>query len=201
MFTGIVQEMGQAIAVRHEESAVELTIRADLTSALEVGASVAMDGVCQTVTTLTGDRFTVFAMQETLARTTFGSLTVGSAVNLELPLRAGDPLGGHIVQGHVDGLATVSAVTSRPDSTLLEFRVPDHLRQYLVAQGSVALAGVSLTLVEVSGGDASVALIPHTLEATNLGRLRGGDPINVEVDVLAKYVERLVRPYGEPPTS
>lgn len=197
MFTGIVQEVGQVVAARHEEAAVELTLRAVLSSSLEIGASVAMDGVCQTVTTLSDDRFTVFAMRETLSRTTLGDLTVGAAVNLEAPLRAGDPLGGHIVQGHVDGVATISTVTARDDSTLVQFRVPDHLRQYLVPQGSVALAGVSLTLVDVSGGEASVALIPHTLEVTNLGRLEGGESVNVEVDVLAKYVERLVRPYGD----
>ena len=160
--------------------------------AARVGDSVAVDGVCLTVVDAAAGALSFDVVPETLARTALGELAAGSPVNLEPALRAGDALGGHIVQGHVDGVATVAAVTPEGDGRRLRFAAPPDLLRYVVEKGSVAVQGTSLTVAAVDGGGFEAALIPHTLAATTLGTLAPGRRVNVEVDVLAKYVEKLV---------
>lgn len=195
MFTGIVQSIGRLAAVTPKGGDAELTIEATGFDAARVaiGDSVSVQGVCLTVTRLTGSGFSADVSRETLARTTLGSLAPGAAVNLEPALRAGDPLGGHLVSGHVDAVGKL--VSSRADarSSRLEFEVPVELARYVAPKGSVCLDGVSLTVNEVEDARFGVNLIPHTLAVTTLGKLRPGDPVNVEVDLLARYLERLAQ--------
>lgn len=187
MFTGIVEEMGTVVSV----DGPRLRVAADLvTSDAAVGDSIAVDGTCLTVVTLGDGWWEADVVDETFARTTLGRLAAGDRVNLERPVRAADRLGGHVVQGHVDGVGTV--VTAAPD---LRVRVPDELRRYVVAKGSIAIDGVSLTVAAVHDDGLSVALIPHTIAVTTLGARRPGDGVNLEVDVTAKHVERLVAHY------
>jgi riboflavin synthase len=193
MFTGIVVGCGKVKRAREHGGALELEIEArDVARQLEVGDSVAVNGVCLTATHTSRKAFTTQAMDETLARTTISELHRGSVVNLELPVRLADRLGGHLVQGHVDGVASVVRTQQENGSRRLWLTVHGGLLRYLVPKGSVALDGVSLTVVEVDGTSFQVALVPHTLEVTNLGGVDVDDRLNVEVDVLAKYVERLV---------
>lgn len=158
----------------------------------QLGDSIAIDGVCLTVVAADGGTFSFDAVPETLARTALKSLDQGSRVNLEPALRAGEPLGGHYVQGHVDGVATVRSVEPEGDGRRIWFDLPHDLLRYVVEKGSVALQGTSLTVAAIDDAGVAIALIPHTLEATTLGALAPGDRVNVEVDVLAKYVERLL---------
>ena len=183
MFTGLIEEMG-ALAARQGHRLV-FSARAVLIGA-RVGDSVAVNGCCLTVVELGPDRWSADVVDETLGRTSLGALAVGDAVNLERPVRASDRLGGHVVQGHVDA---VGEVASGPPG--LAVRVPD--TRYLVEKGSVAVDGVSLTVVGVADDEFRVAVIPHTAAVTTLGRLREGDPVNVEFDILAKYVERMMQ--------
>jgi len=178
MFTGIVREVGRVSAF----DGSRLVVAADTAAAL--GDSVAIDGVCLTVVEAKPLAFDV--VPETIARTTLGRLRAGDAVNVEPALRAGEPLGGHIVQGHVDGVGRV-----RELGDLVWFDAPPELLRYLVEKGSIAVDGVSLTVAAVDDRGFAVALVPHTLEATTLGALAPGDEVNLEADVLAKYVERL----------
>jgi riboflavin synthase len=201
MFTGIVEELGTVRAIEPREGGVRLEIacRTVLDDAV-VGASIAVNGCCLTVVELEPEGpdpwWAAEAQPETLARTTLGALAVGDPVNLERPLRLSDRLGGHLVQGHVDGIATLRARTPEPDgSTRVEVVVPGPLARYVVEKGSIALDGVSLTVTGVvangAGTRVGVALIPHTLAATTFGTRAAGDALNVEVDLMAKYVERL----------
>ncbi|MFN8222264.1 MAG: riboflavin synthase [Gaiellales bacterium] len=193
MFTGIVREKGRVAALGGGAAGLELTIAApDTARTIEVGGSVAIDGVCLTAETVAPPQLTFRAVPETLTRTTLGSLAVGDAVNLEPALRAGEPLGGHIVQGHVDGVGTVRTVADEGDGARLTLAAPAELVRYCVEKGSITVDGVSLTVAAVEPGGFAVALIPHTLAATTLGEVAPGDRVNLEVDVLAKYVERLV---------
>ena len=193
MFTGIVAGCGRVKRAREHGGVLELAIEArDTARELEVGDSVAVNGVCLTATNTTRKIFTTQAMEETLARTTIGELHKGSVVNLELPVRLADRLGGHLVQGHVDGVASVVRTERDNGSRRLWLTAQEDLLRYLVPKGSVALDGVSLTIAEVDRTSFQVALVPHTLEVTNLGGIDVDDRLNVEVDVLAKYVERLV---------
>jgi riboflavin synthase len=157
-----------------------------------VGDSVAIDGVCLTVVAVDGDTLAFDAVPETLDRTSLGLLHAGSRVNLEPALRAGDALGGHYVQGHVDGVASVGSVEHEGDGKRIWFTPPAELLRYVVEKGSIAVQGTSLTVAALSGAGFAVALIPHTLEATTLGELEPDDRVNIEVDVLAKYVEKLL---------
>jgi riboflavin synthase len=199
MFTGIVEELGSVRAVtRHADAArLEITgavVRADAV----LGASIAVNGCCVTVVELGDDWFAADAQPETLARTTLGSLVAGDAVNLERPVRLADRLGGHLVQGHVDGVGRVADRRPTPDgSAALTIEIPVDLRRYVVEKGSITVDGVSLTVAgpdDARPDDVRVALIPHTLEHTTLGGRMPGDGVNIEVDVLAKYVERLLSP-------
>jgi riboflavin synthase alpha subunit len=193
VFTGIVREVGSVESVEGGEEGVRLRIRAPGTAAAtSVGDSVAVSGVCLTATAVRDGVVDFDAVPETLRRTSLRRLASGAPVNVEPALRAGDPLGGHIVQGHVDGVGTVRALAREGDGMRLEIDAPAELLRYLVAKGSVAVEGVSLTVAGLDGRGFATALVPHTLAATTLGRLEPGDGVNLEVDVLAKYVERLL---------
>ena len=193
MFTGIVIETGRVRKAGERKGILNLEIEATLARELDTGDSVSVNGVCLTATASSRRRFAAEVMSETLARSTLGRLKRGATVNLELPARLADRLGGHLVQGHVDGLAEVVRVEEDDAARRVWFRAPDELLRYMVPKGSIALDGVSLTLVDVGSTTFQVALIPHTLAATTLGRLELGVRVNVEVDVIAKYVERFVR--------
>ncbi|HEX5761166.1 MAG TPA: riboflavin synthase [Thermoanaerobaculia bacterium] len=200
MFTGLVVERGRLLEAPAASAAggVRLAIGhgAALSERLGIGASLAVSGVCLTVVGGAAGRSEVELSPETLARTTLGGLHAGDEVNLEPALRVGDPLGGHWVQGHVDG--TVAALDRRDlgDHAVIAFEVAADLEAYLVEKGSVALDGVSLTISARTGGRFEIALVPHTLEVTTLHRLRPGDRVNLEVDVLAKYVHRALAARG-----
>jgi riboflavin synthase len=189
MFTGIVEELGEVVA----QEPGRLTVRGRLvTSDTGPGDSVAVNGVCLTVVTVAGDEFTVDVMPETLARTGLGRLATGDPVNLERAATASTRLGGHLVQGHVDGVGTLRSRTPGAGWHDLRVSLPPELSRYLVEKGSVTVDGVSLTVVAVGADWFDVSLIPTTLERTTLGRRRVGELVNLEVDVIAKYVEKLV---------
>ena len=194
MFTGIVREVGRVEAVDGGVGGVRLRLRAPATAAAtRPGDSVAVNGVCLTATAVEDGALAFDAVPETLERSTLGSLREGAEANVEPALRAGEPLGGHIVQGHVDGLASVRSLDREGDGARLALALPPELARYCVVKGSITVEGVSLTIASVAaGGMVELALVPHTLAATTLGSLAPGDRVNVEVDVLAKYVERLL---------
>jgi riboflavin synthase len=190
MFTGVINELGTVEAVEGSDEGARLRIRAELASVLEAGDSVAVNGACLTATSAGTDAFEADVMHQTLSLTTLGNLDSDSRVNLELPLRAADRLGGHVVQGHVDGTATVVEVSEDGFAKRLRLELPDELLPYVVERGSVAIEGVSLTVAELTGSALEVSLIPETLERTTLGSLVPGARVNVECDVLARYVRR-----------
>ena len=194
MFTGIVEGLGEVLAVSGTPDGARLRVRAGaLLDDAGVGDSIAVSGVCLTIVAMDGGAFSADLAAETLRRTTLGGLRPGDPVNLERPLRLDERLGGHIVQGHVDGVGTIAATRPEGEGLWMEIAAPASLLPYLVEKGSVAVDGVSLTVAGLPGGDRfAVALIPHTLAVTTLGRRRPGDPVNLEVDILAKYVERLL---------
>jgi riboflavin synthase len=195
VFTGIVRERGRVAAVEGGEEARHLRIEAPETSGLlGVGDSVSVDGCCLTATAVSEGTFSVTAVPESLSRTTLGRLEPGDEVNLETATRAGEPLGGHYVQGHVDGVGRVSSVEPEEEGARMWVEPPPELLRYCVEKGSIAVCGVSLTISRLRDGAFEVALVPHTLQATTFGGLREGDEVNLEVDVLAKYVEKLIRP-------
>ena len=195
MFTGLIAELGTITAIDKGESSAVFTIAAPaLISQIALGDSVAVNGVCLTATSIAGDTFTADVMVQTLAVTSLSQLTLGSAVNLELAALLNTRMGGHMVQGHVDGVATVVGLTPGEKWAQFEITVPEKLGKYIVNQGSICLDGVSLTVGEINDSNnvVTVWLIPETLERTNLSSKQAGDLINVEVDVLVKYVERLL---------
>ncbi|MDQ3916422.1 MAG: riboflavin synthase [Actinomycetota bacterium] len=193
MFTGIVTHLGKVTSARNRGEVLEIEVAApEIARELHRGDSVAVDGVCLTATATTRRRFSAQVTGETLARSTLERLRKGAAVNLELPARLADRLGGHLVQGHVDGVARVVRVEDADGARRLWFEAPDDVLRYLVQKGSVALDGVSLTVVEVGRATFQVAVIPHTLDETTFGSLKVGSAVNVEVDVVSKYVERLL---------
>jgi riboflavin synthase len=201
MFTGIVEELGEVVAVQALPDASRLTVRGPLvTSDAGHGDSIAVNGVCLTVVDNDGGTFTADVMAETLRRSSLRDATAGSRVNLERAVRASDRLGGHVVQGHVDGTGTVVAVTPDQHWTVVRVSLPEDLTRYVVEKGSIAVDGVSLTVSAVGPDWFEVSLIPTTLDLTTLGSKSAGDPVNLEVDVMAKYVEKLllagVRPVG-----
>jgi riboflavin synthase len=199
MFTGLIAELGRITAVEKGESSAVFTIAApQLISQIALGDSVAVNGVCLTATSITGDAFTADVMVQTLAVTSLSQLSVGSPVNLELAALLNTRMGGHMVQGHVDGVATVVGLTPGEKWAQFEITVPEKLAKYIVNQGSICLDGVSLTVGEINDSNnvVTVWLIPETLERTNISTKKSGDLINIEVDVLAKYVERLLAKGG-----
>jgi riboflavin synthase len=192
VFTGLIAELGSVTGVDLDGSGATLSIASGLADQLHEGDSIAVNGVCLTATEVDAEGFQAQAMIETLERSSLAALRPGARVNLELALRAQDRLGGHIVQGHVDGTATVRAVRDEGFARVLEIEAEPPLARYLVEKGSVALDGVSLTVSALSDDGFSVSLIPETLQRTNLGAIGEGDRLNVEVDILAKHVERLL---------
>lgn len=193
MFTGIVEERGEVVGVEQLPDAARLTVAGPLvTSDAKHGDSIAVNGVCLTVVEVSGGRFTVDVVNETLQRSSMAKIHVGDRVNLERAMAAGARLGGHIMQGHVDG---TGVFLSRDDVGLTRFAISPRLAKYVVEKGSIAVDGVSLTVVEAGDDHFSVALIPTTLSITTLGAREPGDLVNIEVDVLAKYVERLADPH------
>jgi riboflavin synthase len=195
MFTGLITELGTVQSIERGESSAIFTIKApESVQGLSIGDSIAVNGTCLTATSLTADSFTADVMVQTLSLTSLGQLEVGSPVNLELAAQMDMRMGGHIVQGHVDGTGTVASLT--PGEKWAEFVItaPSHLTKYVVAQGSITLDGVSLTVGAIDDATDSVTvwLIPETLAKTNLSSKKVGDLINIEVDILAKYVERLI---------
>jgi riboflavin synthase len=197
VFTGLIADLGSVAAVEQSDEGATLQIESDLASELSEGDSIAVNGVCLTATAVGDGGFRTQAIAETLRRSSLGGLQPGARVNLELALRANDRLGGHIVQGHVDGVATVAAVREEGFSRVLTFEVEPPLARYLVEKGSVAVDGVSLTVSALDERGFSVSLIPETLQRTNLGQIGEGAIVNIEVDVLAKHVERLMQSYQE----
>lgn len=195
MFTGLIQEVGRVGRMDRSDEGARLAVESTLATGLTEGDSVAIDGACLTVVEKTPTGFTVEAMNQTLDMTSLGDLAEGDPVNLEPALTAGQPLGGHLVQGHVDGVGTVASVEPDGFSQRLTVELPDGAARYVIAQGSITIQGVSLTVTEVDGDLLGVALIPETLERTNLGRLGQGDRVNIELDVIARYVEKMVSPY------
>lgn len=193
MFTGIVKEIGRAATITARAEGIRIEIEAPGTAAATaVGDSVSVDGCCLTAVAVGKGRIAFDAVPETLARTSLGSLAAGSPVNVEPALRAGEPLGGHYVQGHVDGVGVVRSVAAEGDGRRIWIDAPSELLRYTVEKGSIAVQGTSLTVAALDDEGFAVALIPHTLAETTLGELRPADPVNLEVDVLAKYVERLL---------
>jgi riboflavin synthase len=194
IFTGLVADLGAVADTAATRDGMRLAIESKLTRELSEGASVAVNGVCLTATGLCGDRFGADVMHETLRRSSLGELTPGARVNLELALRADDRLGGHFVQGHVDGVGVVADIDEDGFARLVRIEAGPDILRYVVEKGSIAVDGVSLTVAALDGGSFTVSLIPETLERTTLGSVQPGDAVNLEVDMLAKYVEKLVVP-------
>ena len=190
MFTGIVGELGTVEAVDATEQGARIRVRAGLADELRAGDSVAVNGACLTAAEAADGAFEADVMNQTLKLTTLGGLSGGDPVNLELALRASDRLGGHVVQGHVDGTGTVASAEPDGIARRLRIELPDELLPFVVERGSIAIEGVSLTISEVEGSSVEVSLIPETLERTTLGDRVPGDMVNVECDVLARYVQR-----------
>lgn len=202
MFTGLVQELGTVAAMEPHADALRLSIRAPRTvAAAELGDSIAINGVCLTVADLSGEVFCADVMQESLNRTALGRLSTGSPVNVEPALLPTTRLGGHIMQGHVDGTATLLTRTSSENWDVLRFSLPADLARYVVEKGSIAVSGTSLTVSAVGSDWFEVSLIPTTLRETIHGTLPEGGEVNLEVDVLAKYVEKMLHPEALPPEA
>jgi riboflavin synthase len=193
VFTGLVREVGRVVSLQGDGDGVRLVLAAPLTAGdARLGDSIAIDGVCLTVVGGNGETVAFDAVPETISRTALATLEPGSRVNLEPAVRAGEPLGGHYVQGHVDGIASVRSVATEGDGKRIWLDASRELLRYIVEKGSVAVQGTSLTVAALDDAGFAVALIPHTLDATNLGSLEPGARANIEVDVLAKYVEKLL---------
>jgi riboflavin synthase len=192
MFTGLIADVGTVVSAERGEGGARLRIETAIASELEEGDSIAVNGVCLTATAVDGGAFEADVMNQTLEMTSLGPLGDGDRVNLELALRAADRLGGHVVQGHVDGTGAVTAVGEDGIARRVEIELPSELRRYVVERGSVAIDGVSLTIAGLTDRGFEVSLIPETLERTNLGSAEPGRVVNVELDIVARYVERLV---------
>ncbi|QIB46943.1 riboflavin synthase [Streptomyces aureoverticillatus] len=202
MFTGIVEELGEVTAVETLDDASRFRLRGPVvTEGAKHGDSIAVNGVCLTVVEHDGDEFTADVMAETLDRSSLGALVPGSKVNLERPTAVGDRLGGHIVQGHVDSVGTVLDRKPSENWEIVKVSLPDGLARYVVEKGSITVDGVSLTVVDAGPDYFTISLIPTTLALTTLGIKQPGDPVNLEVDVIAKYVERLLGARAEAPAG
>jgi riboflavin synthase len=203
MFTGIIVATGRVASLAEKGGDLELAIDAAALdfARVAVGDSVSVQGVCLTVTRKEGTRFHADVSRETMAKTTLGVLESGSAVNLEPSLRAADALGGHWVSGHVDAVGTLRVLAQDARSWRLEFELPASLMRFVAPKGSICVDGVSLTVNTVEGRRFGVNIIPHTLKATTLGELEVGDGVNIEIDVIARYLERLAQPFIEPRTD
>ncbi|WP_437194383.1 riboflavin synthase [Planctomicrobium sp. SH527] len=202
MFTGLVEGLGTVIAIEPKGPGVDLTLEPDVSvtepDLVRLGDSISINGCCLTVVRIDGRRWTFQAGRETLSRTNLGRLIPSSVVNLERSVRPSDRLGGHFVQGHVDDVGTVDEIILDGEWTNLWFRVPTRLTNQMVMKGSITVDGVSLTVVDVTSDRFSVALIPHTLSATTLGRRQVGDVVNIETDIIGKYMEKMLGPMTLP---
>lgn len=195
MFTGIIEELGHVASIDIKGQQRRLTVKSSrLLKELEKGGSISVSGVCLTAIDISKSSFTCDLAQETWLRTSFSRLKPNARVNLELPMRASGRFDGHLVQGHVDGVGTVTSFQQARESNdyLLQINVPSELTRYIVPKGSLAIEGISLTVAAIDGTTVRVAIIPHTAEVTNLRSLKAGDPVNLEVDVIAKYVEKMI---------
>jgi riboflavin synthase len=200
MFTGIVEEVGRVLSLKDAGGKKKLTVSSSqLVRELKKGGSIAVSGVCLTAIDIDRDSFTADLAHETVARTSFSRLSPSAVVNLELPTRANGRLGGHIVQGHVDGVGKLRSLerVEGAEDFWLEVEIPEDLARYVAWKGSIAIEGISLTVAKVEGNVVGVAIIPHTREATNLHSLKAGDPVNIETDIIAKYTEKMLK--GEAP--
>ncbi len=194
MFTGIIEEIGTITEVQPQSSGVTIKIKAEtVLEDAKVGDSIAVDGPCLTVRNLEQGAFVVDISEETRRRTTLRSCKVGTRVNLERSLRLGDRIGGHLVLGHVDEIATITEWKNEGTSSIMQVTVSPKIKHYIAYKGSIAVDGVSLTIADVSDNKFDVALIPHTLQVTTLGEKRNGDNVNIEVDVMARYIETLMQ--------
>jgi riboflavin synthase len=196
LFTGLIEDLGTVETVERTDDGARLRISSPLAGELALGDSIAVNGCCLTATSVEGSSFETEAMNQTLTVTALSEISAGSKVNLELAMKAGDRLGGHIVQGHVDGVGTVASVEDDGFARRVRVDLPTQLSRYVVDKGSITLSGVSLTVAELGETWIEVSLIPETLERTNLGEVQAGSQINVECDIVAKYVERLVAPFA-----
>ena len=199
MFTGIIEEVGRVTGITNENENRRLTVAAShLVKELKKGDSIAVSGVCLTAVEITSNSFGADLAEETWNRTSFSRIKPGALVNLELPMRADGRFGGHIVQGHVDGTGKLIALDEIPgvDNYWLRVEIPPDLLRYVIFKGSLSIEGISLTVAKIEGTEVTAAIIPHTTEMTNLKSLQPGDPVNLEVDVIAKYVEKMMR--GDP---
>jgi riboflavin synthase len=194
MFTGLIQQTGIIASVAKTNGATRIRVSApELASQLKEGGSIAVSGVCLTALSPDHDTFLADLAQETIARTSLSHLSPGTIVNLELPIAAGTPLGGHIVQGHVDGtgkLISIEPAAPGSEDRWLKIEIPETLIRYVVEKGSITVEGISLTVARIAGTQVTIAIIPHTFKVTNLHLLRAGDPVNIEIDVLARYAEK-----------
>jgi riboflavin synthase len=196
MFTGIIEEVGHIASIAEENGNRRVTVSSPhLARELKKGDSIAVSGVCLTAIEITPNSFAADLAEETWNRTSFSRIKSGALVNLELPMRANGRLGGHIVQGHVDGTGEFGALEQIPDADnfWLRIEVPPDLTRYIIFKGSLSIEGISLTVARIEGTEVTVAIIPHTVDATNLKSLKPGDPVNLEVDLMAKYVEKMMR--------
>jgi len=199
MFTGLIQDVGKIQSIEPAQGGVRLTVSSRLNlAAVKIGDSVSVDGVCLTVVRMSGITFTVEVSPETLRRSTLSAAGQGQSVNLETALRMSDPLGGHLVSGHVDGTGEVLEAMPEGNSWRYRFRVPREIGRYLVEKGSVAVDGISLTVAECGDEEFSASVIPHTAQSTTLGQKKPGDRVNLENDIIAKYVEKLIRQREDP---
>jgi riboflavin synthase len=192
MFTGLVADLGEIVRVEHSSDGVRLHVVSELGPQIDEGDSISVNGVCLTATAIEGARFSTDVMNETLRLTSLGEVREGTAVNLELAMSPTDRFGGHIVQGHVDGVGRITRVAPDGFSRRVTVQAPEQVMRYVVHKGSITVDGISLTVAETDGRSFTVSLIPETLERTNLGTAEPGTTVNLEVDVLAKYVERLI---------
>jgi len=196
LFTGLIEDLGTVETVERTDEGARLRISTRLTGEIALGDSIAVNGCCLTATAVQDGAFETEAMNQTLTVTALSEVDESSKVNLELAMKAGDRLGGHIVQGHVDGVGTVASIEDDGFARRVRVELPAQLLRYVVDKGSITLSGVSLTVADLGDSWAEVSLIPETLERTNLGDLASGDQMNVECDIVAKYVERLVAPFA-----
>jgi riboflavin synthase len=200
MFTGIIEEIGLIEKIAQISGGVSLTIKAEkIMKDISVNDSVCVDGVCLTVTRLQKNSFSVDAVGVTLEKTTFNKIKEHTFVNLERSLRLNDRLGGHLVQGHVNAIGSISEIKKLGENYLVKIKIPDELKKYLIREGSIAINGISLTIADVIGNEISLSIIPHTWQNTDLKNEKINDEVNVEIDILARYVEKLLTGRNEPP--
>lgn len=194
MFTGIIQDVGTIISIKKRSKSQVMTIETSILEDVNIGDSIATNGLCLTVTSKTNQQFSVDIMAESLRRSNLGKLQVGSKVNLEKAMAMGDRFGGHMVSGHIDDVGIISHTFVEDNATWVEIDVPEHLRKYCILKGSIAIDGISLTVSKLTNKGVSVSIIPHTKDQTTLLNKKVGDPVNLEMDMMIKYVEKLMKP-------